>query len=138
MADFKQIEWGLEAYLSGNAPLAALLETFESKPAIFGYTAPPSAVPPYICYFSLDIAADDTHDTRQDNALFQINVHTFKMSLAYDIYSVLDDLLHRQTFSIAGYTNLFVKRVRGIQRLQLEEGEELLGLSADYKIMVQE
>ena len=138
MADFKKIEWGLEAYLSADVALAALLETFEGKPAIFSYVAPPSAVSPYICYFTLDITADDTHDTRQDNALYQINVHTFKSSTAYDIFSVLDALLHRQTFSIEGYTNLFVVRVRGIQRLQLEEGEELMGLSADYKIMVQE
>ena len=137
MSDLKQIEWGLEAYLAADVPLVATLGTFESKPAIFAYTAPPGAEPPYICYFPLDIQADDTHDTRGDNALFQINVHTFKISTAYDIYSLLDDLLHRQTFSITGYTNLFVKRVRGISRLEVEEGEEVLGLSADYKVMLQ-
>ena len=138
MSDLKQIEWGLEAYLAANVPLVATLATYESKPAIFSYTAPPGATSPYICYFPLDISADDTYDVRFDNALFQINVHTFKLSTAYDIYTLLDDLLHRQTFSITGYTNLFVKRVRGISRLQLEESEELLGLSADYKVMVQE
>jgi len=137
MSDIKQIEWGLEAYLVADAPLIATLATYESKPAIFSYTAPPNVEPPYICYFTLNIQANDTYDTRQDDALFQINVHTFKMSTAYDIYSLLDDLLHRQTFAIDGYTNLFVKRVRGISRLQLDEGEELLGLSADYTIMVQ-
>lgn len=138
MSDFKQIEWGLEAYLAANVPLAALLETYETKPAIFNYTAPSDAEPPYICYFPLTILPDDTHDTRQDNALYQINVHTFKISVAYDIYSLLDDLLHRQTFTISGYNNLAVLRVSGISRLQMEEGEEVLGLSADYKIMVQD
>jgi len=138
MSDLKQIEWGLEAHLAADGPLAALLETYEDKPAIFNYTAPPDAEPPYICYFPLDISADDTYDTRFDNALFQINVHTFKISTAYDIYSLLDDLLHRQTFSIDGYTSLFVKRVRGISRLQMEESEEVFGLSADYTVMVQE
>ncbi len=137
MSDLKQIEWGLEAYLAANAPLVATLGTFESKPAIFAYTAPPGAEPPFICYYPLDITADDTYDTRGDDALFQINVHTFKISTAYDIYSLLDDLLHLQTFPITGYTNLFVKRVRGISRLQQEEGEEVIGLSADYKVMVQ-
>jgi len=137
MSDLKQIERGLGAYLAADVPLAALLATYETKPAIFSYTAPTDSVPPYICYFALDIGADDTQDTRQDNALFQINVHTFKASTAYDIYSLLDDLLHRQTFPITGYTNLFVKRTRGISRLQLEEAEEVLGLSADYLVMVQ-
>jgi hypothetical protein len=138
MSDLKQIEWGLEAYLAANSPLTALLAEFESKPAIFAYTAPPGAESPYICYFPMDISPDDTYETRSDNALFQINVHAFKISTAYDIYSLLDDLLHRQTYSITGYTNLFVKRVRGISRLQQEEGEELLGLSADYLVMVQD
>lgn len=138
MSDLKQIERGLGAYLAADVPLAALLATYESKPAIFSYTAPPDAEPPYICYFPMDIQADDTHDARFDNALIQINVHSFKISTAYDIYSLVDDLLHRQTFSITGYTNLFVKRVRGISRLLLEESEEVLGLSADYIVMVQD
>lgn len=137
MSDFKQIEWGLEAYLAADAPLTALLETYDDKPAIFNYTAPPGAIAPYICFFSLSILPNDTYDTRQDDAVYQINVHTFQMSNAYDIYSILDDLLHLQTFPIDGYTNLFVKRIRGIGRLQLEEEEELLGLSADYKIFIQ-
>lgn len=138
MSDLKQIGWGLQAYLTADASLTALLSTFETKPAIFNYTAPPEAKPPYISYFSLGISADDTYDARFDNALFQINVHTFKLSTAYAIYSLLDDLLHRQTFFITGYTNLFVKRVRGISKLYMEESEEVLGLSADYKVMVQE
>ena len=138
MSDLKQIERGLGAYLAADVPLIATLATYESKPAIFSYTAPPNAEPPYICYFPLVISADDTYDARFDNARFQINVHTFQLSTAYDIYSLLDDLLHRQTFSIAGYTNLFVKRIRGISRLQMEESEEVLGLSADYTVMVQE
>ena len=135
MSDFKQIEQGLRDYLAADEPLTALLETYEDKPAIFSYTAPPSATPPFICYFPMDISPDDTHDARFDNVLIQINVHSVKISTAYDIYSLLDDLLHRQTFSITGYTNLFAKRVRGISRLPLEENEELLGLSADYKVM---
>ena len=138
MSDLKQIEWGLETHIAADVTLAATLATYETKPAIFAYTAPEDAVPPYICYYPLSISADDTYDTRQDDAIFQINVHTFKISTAYDIYSLLDDLLHRQTFSITGYTNLFVKRIRGIGRLQLEEGEEVQGLSADYKVMVQD
>ncbi len=138
MSDLKQIERGLGAYLAINAPITALLETYENKPAIFSYTAPPDAEPPFICYFPMDISPEDTHDARFDNALMQINVHSFKLSTAYDIYSLLDDLLHRQTFPITGYTNLFVKRVRGISRLLVEESEEVLGLSADYKIMVQD
>jgi len=138
MADFKQIEWGLEAYLTADEALTALLEEYDGKPAIFNYTAPPGAKAPYICFFSLSILPNDTYDTRQDDAVYQINVHTFQMSTAYDIYSVLDDLLHLQTFTIDGYNNLFVKRIRGIGRLQLEEEEEVLGLSADYRILLQE
>ncbi len=138
MSDLKQIERGLHTYLAADVALAATLATYENKPAIFSYTAPPDSEPPYICYFPLDISPDDTHDARFDNALMQINVHSFKLSIAYDIYSLLDDLLHRQTFPISGYTNLFVKRVRGISRLLVEESEEVLGLSADYKIMVQD
>jgi hypothetical protein len=138
MSDFKQIERGLNAYLAADASLIALLGTYENKPAIFSYTAPPGVEPPYICYFSIGILPDDTYDTRQDNATYQINVHTYKASTAYDIFSVLDDLLHLQTFTVDNYTNLFVKRIRGITRLQLEEEEEVLGLSADYKILLQE
>lgn len=145
MADFKKIEWGLHAYLEADATLIALLGTFETKPAIFDSPAPPGyelmvdgVEQPYICLYSLDIQAADTHDTRQDNAFFQINVHTFKYSTAYDVYSVLDDLLHRQTFPIMNYTNMAVLRVRGVSKLPYEENEEVVGLSADYKIMVQE
>jgi len=138
MSDFKQIEWGLEAYLAADAPLSTLLGVYESKPAIFNYVAPAGATPPYICFYSLNIKPDDTHDTRQDNAIYQINVHAIKMSTAYDIYSVLDNLLHRQTFPITNYTNLVVLRIRGISKLPFQEGEEVVGLSADYKIMLQE
>jgi len=138
MADFKQIKKGLQNYLRDDATLAALLGEFESKPAVFDSPAPAGVEQPYICLYGLDIASDDTHDTRGEKVTFQINVHTVHYSTGYDVYSVLDGLLHRQTFTIANYTNLAVLRVRGISKLPYEENEEVVGLTADYQIMVQE
>ena len=138
MADFKQIKKGLHNYLRNDTTLAALLGEFENKPAIFDSPAPAGVENPYICLYGLDIVPDDTHDTRGEKARFQINVHTVHYSTGYDIYSVLDSLLHRQTFTILNYTTLVCLRIRGISKLPYEENEEVVGLAADYQIMVQE
>jgi len=138
MADFKQIKKGLQNYLRDDVTLAALLGEFQSKPAVFDSPAPAGVEQPYICFYGLDIVPDDTHDTRGEKATFQINVHTVHYSTGYDIFSVLDDLLHRQTFTVANYTTLVCLRIRGINKLSYEENEEVVGLTADYQIMLQE
>jgi hypothetical protein len=137
MADFKAIERGLLGYLAteiGSPPLAS----FQGQPAIFAYPAPPGAGAPHICLFNIITMPDDTHDSRGEKAVFQINVWAARMSIIDDIFSEVDNSLHLQTFLIAGYETIAVQRVRGVALLPLEAGEELVGKSADYQLTVQE
>ncbi len=138
MADFKAIERGLQVYLASEVTITSLIETYDSKPAIFTYPAPPGCTPPYICLFNIGTFPDDTHSSRGEKALYQINVWSNRLSVAEDVYSAIDNALHQQTFIISGYNMLYTKRVRGISLLPLEAGEELTGLSADYELTVQE
>jgi hypothetical protein len=137
MADFKAIIRGLRGYLA-NQLAAPPLALWKTKPAVFVYPAPPEAKPPYIVIFPIVIASDDTHDTRGEKALYQINLWATRLSIADDIFSSIDNSLHLQTFLIAGYSTIAVQRVRGVSLLPLEPDEELTGLSADYQITVQE
>jgi hypothetical protein len=137
MADFKAIERGLQGHLAsqvGAPPLAS----FQGDPAAFVYPAPPAVTAPYIVIFPIHISPDDTHSTRGEEAFYQINLWAARLSIADDIYSAIDNSLHLQTFLITGYDTISVQRVRGVSLLPLETGEELTGLSADYKITVQE
>jgi hypothetical protein len=138
MADFKAIERGLQGYLASEITITSLIETFDSKPAIFTYPAPPGATAPYICLFNIVTITDDTHSSRGERVLYQINVWSSRLSVAEDIISAIDNALHQQTFIVTGYTMLYAKRVRGPTLLPLEAGEELTGLSADYELTVQE
>ena len=138
MADFKAIEQGLQRYLANEATVTALVETFATKPAIFTYPAPPGAIPPYLCLFDIGIFPDDTHSTRGERAVYQINAWANLMSTAEDVMSAVDNALHQQAFVVDGYNMLYAKRIRGIALLPLTPEEELIGLSADYELTVQE
>jgi len=138
MADFKAIGRGLQIYLANQSTITSLIETFKSKPAIFTYPAPPGATTPYICLFNIVILPDDTHSSRGEQAVYQINVWSNRLSVAEDIMSAIDNILHQQIFFISGYDMLYTKRVRGPSLLPLEAEEELTGLSADYELTVQE
>lgn len=138
MADFKAIGRGLQVYLAGESTITTLIETFASEPAIFTYPAPPGSTPPYICLFNISTLPDDTHSSRGEKALYQINVWSTRLSIAEDIISAIDNALHQQTFIVTGYDMLYAQRVRGPSLLPLEAGEELTGLSADYELTVQE
>lgn len=137
MADFNAIKVGLRDYLTSQLTAPPLAE-FSGEPAVFTYPAPPTATAPYIVIFSIDISTDDTHSSRGEQVLYQINLWAARLSVAEDIYSSIDNSLHLQTFLITGYSTIAVQRVRGISLLPLEPGEELTGLSADYKVTVQE
>ena len=138
MADFKAIERGLVTYLGNQGEITTLIETFASQPAIFTYPAPPGATSPYISLFSISILPDDTHSSRGECAIYQINAWATRISVAEDVMSAIDNALHQQTFIVSGYDMLYAKRVRGINLLPLQPGEELTGLSADYELTVQE
>ncbi len=138
MSDFKAIEKGLQVYLANQAPILALIEDFADLPAIFTYPAPPGALSPYICLFNIGIFPDDTHSTRGERAIYQINAWAKLMSRAEDIMSAVDNALHQQAFVVSGYDMLYTKRVRGVTLLPLTPEEELTGLSADYELTVQE
>jgi len=138
MADFKAIERGLQVYLASEITITSLIETYNSKPAIFTYPAPPGATTPYICLFNIVTIPDDTHSSRGEKAVYQINVWSNRLSVADDVYSAIDNALHQQTFVVSPYELLYTKRVRGPSLLPLEAEEELTGLSADYELTVQE
>jgi hypothetical protein len=137
MADFKEISRGLQGHLA-NQVGAPPLASFQGDPAAFVYPAPPTVTAPYIVIFPIDISPDDTHSTRGEEALYQINLWAARLSVAEDIYTLIDNSLHLQTFLITGYSTISVQRVRGVSLLPLEPGEELTGLAADYRIAVQE
>ena len=137
MADFKAIEQGLRGHLASQIS-APPLASFQNKPAVFVYPAPPAVTAPYIVIFPIFISPDDTHSSRGEEAFYQINLWAARLSVADDIFSIIDNSLHLQTFLITGYNTISVQRVRGVALLPLETGEELTGLSADYKITVQE
>lgn len=138
MSDFLAIEQGLQEYLASQSILTDLLSNIGGEPSVFVYPAPPACTAPYICIFKIDLTPDDTHDSRGERVLFQISVFAVRTSLADEICGALDSVLHWQTFLIDNYNTLAVKRVRGPAALYLEPDEELVGLSVDYEVTVQE
>ena len=103
------------------------------------WLAPAGAIAPYICIFNIGITADDTHSSRGEEALYQVDVFAYKLSQCNEIMSKVDARLHWQTVSpIAGYISLIAHRDSAVKQLSLEDDEELYGLTTDYKIKVQE
>jgi hypothetical protein len=137
--DLQELGEALHTYLAADGDLTALLETYATKPAIFMWLAPAGAAAPYVCIFNIGIEADDTHSSRGECALYQVDVFAYKLSECNEIMSKIDTRLHWQTVTpISGYTSLIAHRASAVKQLALEDDEELFGLTADYKIKVQE
>jgi len=139
MADWKAIGNALHTFLAGESDITDLVETYQTKPSIFVGLAAPGAKAPYISLHYIGISADDTHDSRGEKAVYQVNAFAYKLSEAIDILSKVNTKLHWQTVSnIAGYYSLSARRCSDANELDLEDDEELFGMTADYEITVQE
>jgi hypothetical protein len=137
--DWKAIGDALHAFLEGESAITDLIETYQTKPAIFVGLAGSGANAPYISLHYIGISPDDTHDSRGEKAVYQVSVFAYKLSEAIDILSQVNNKLHWQTVTgITGYASLSAYRCSAAQELSLEDDEELFGMAADYEIMVQE
>lgn len=113
--------------LVGDANLVALLNTYESLPAIFTTRPTPDGVTfPYIISAgNVDESPDDTKTFEQRVVERDIECYTDATgdaSVVEDIAEKVRALFHRQPMTIANFTNIIVSAV-----IRTNDGEDFYG-----------
>ena len=114
------LETALYTQLTGGTALTALLAGTTS---VYNTQAPPGAAFPYVVFNLASGLTENVDDNERDDLYYTVKgVGTATMGQVGNIAAQLDSLLHKQSLSVSGYTNLWQRRTARVQYAEVDAG----------------
>lgn len=127
-------ETALYGTLTGGTALTNLLAA--GTAGVYGYQAPQGSTYPLV-EFGLASGEDvSTTPHREDSEIYLVKgVSTVSMQQAGAIEAQIDALLHRQTLTVTGYTNILTKRETQVRYVETaDDGRQYWHAGAHYRV----
>jgi len=130
----KAVDAGLYSKLTGDTALVALLS---SGTPIFQLEAPPNTTMPYVIFFHAGGGPDSITPSDLRSMVYAVKGVATTLNAAANIDARIDALLHNNSITVSGYTNIWLARETEVQLVEgAPDGNPIYHYGAYYRIRI--
>ena len=130
----KAVDVGLYSKLTGDTALVALLS---AGTPVFNMEAPPSTDMPYVVFFSAGGGPDNITPSDLRSMVYGVKGIASTLTAAANIDARIDTLLHNNSITVSGYTNIWLARETEVQLVEdAPDGNPIYHYGAYYRIRI--
>ena len=130
----KVVDAGLYSKLTGDTALVALLS---AGTPVFNMEAPPSTDMPYVVFFSAGGGPDNITPSDLRSMVYGVKGIASTLTAAANIDARIDTLLHNNSITVSGYTNIWLARETEVQLVEdAPDGNPIYHYGAYYRIRI--
>jgi len=130
----RAVDAGLYSKLTGDTALVALLS---AGTPVFQMEAPPNTDRPYVIFFSAGGGPDNITPSDLRSMVYGVKGIANTLTAAANIDARLDTLLHNQSITVSGYTNIWLAREIDVSTVEdAPDGNPIYQYGAYYRIRI--
>jgi len=130
----KLVDTGIYSKLSADATLVALLS---AGTPIYQMQAPPDTARPYIIYFHAGGGNENITPSDLRSLVYAVKGVSDTLVAAGNIDARIEDVLHNQSITVTGYTNIWLAREDEVQLVEIApDGNPIYHYGAYYRIRI--
>ena len=128
------VDAGLYSKLTGDTALVALLS---AGTPVYQLQAPPGTDRPYVTFFHAGGGPDNVTPSDLRSMVYAVKGVANTLNAAANIDARIDTLLHNQSITVAGYTNIWLAREDEVQTAEAApDGNPIYHYGAYYRIRI--
>lgn len=130
----KVVDAGLYSKLTGDTALVALLS---AGTPVFNMQTPPNTSLPYVVFFSAGGGPDNITPSDLRSMVYGVKGVASTLTAAANIDARIDTLLHNNSITVSGYTNIWLARETEVQLVEdAPDGNPIYHYGAYYRIRI--
>jgi len=130
----RAVDVGLYSKLSADTALVALLS---ADTPMFNMVAPPNTDMPYVIFFGSGGGPDNITPSDLRSMVYGVKGVASTLNAAASIDARIDTLLHNNSITVSGYTNIWLARETEVQLVEdAPDGNPIYHYGAYYRIRI--